>query len=48
MLVTREFSSSLVVYDERTYENKEELRLFLESKKLEDILSSVENAIIVL
>ena len=48
MMITKEMGDSLVVYDDRTYEQKPELRDFLESKKLLAILDSVKSAVIVL
>jgi NAD+ kinase len=48
MIISREYGSSLVVYDDRTYEQKPELREFIESRLLQAILESVENSIIVL
>jgi hypothetical protein len=48
MLITREFGTSLVVFDDRTLAQKPELQEFIESTKLLSIVDSVENAIIVL
>jgi len=48
MLITKEYGTSLYVYDERTYEQKVELKEFIDSERFQAILSGLEKSIVVL